>query len=74
MRAVIESAFGMPNGTRTLFRTSMPYISGSVRVFVNGLLMRRDFEDGWSELGDRKVQTKLALDPSDVMQFYYIPI
>lgn len=74
MRAVVEPGIGTPNGIRTLFRTSSPYLVGSVRMFVNGLLMSKDLEDGWSELGDRKVQTKLVLDPSDIVQFYYIPL
>ncbi len=71
MRAVIEPAIGTPNGVRTVFRTSVHYIPGSLRAFVNGLLMRKDLEDGWVELGNRKIQTNLVLESSDVLQLYY---
>ena len=75
MRAVIEPAVGIPNGVRTVFRALASYLPGSLRAFVNGLLMRREPEDGGgTELGNRKIQTKLVLESSDVLQLYYLPI
>ena len=72
MRTVIEPAVGIPNGSRTIFETSISYIPGSVKVFINGLVMRADYADGWTELGGRKIQLKEAPQSRDVVQFYYL--
>ena len=70
---VIEPADGIVNGTNTIFRTSRCYIPGSLRVFLNGILIRRDLDDGWAELGDRKVELNEAPNTGDVVQLYYVP-
>ena len=69
---------GAVNGINTVFETPDPYVPGSVRVFVNGQLKRADLEDGWTELGGRRVRLaeapKAAPGAVDVVQAYYEPL
>jgi hypothetical protein len=67
----IELAIGTPNGVETVFETSAPYMPGTVQVFVNGLLRRKDFADGWSEVGSQKVKLTEAPLTGDTIQIYY---
>lgn len=72
-KLVIEkSANGSVDGVNTLFWTSASYVPGSVRAFVNGQLKRQDLDDGWIELGGKKVQLKEAPRTGEVVQFYYL--
>lgn len=59
------------NGVNNVFKTSVPYAPGSVRVFLNGQLKREDFADGWIELGYDKVQLNLPPLAGDVVQAYF---
>jgi len=72
MRTIIEPAVGTPNGTRTIFETRTAYLPGSVKVFLNGFVMRADYADGWTELGGRKIQLKEAPQIRDVVQIFYL--
>lgn len=72
MRPVIEPAVGVPNGVRTDFETTASYLPGSVKVFVNGLVMRADYVDGWIELGAKKIRLKEPPQDRDVVQFFYL--
>jgi hypothetical protein len=71
---VIEPAVGTANGTNQLFETNVPYKPGSVVMFLNGQAKRQDHDDGWTELGGKKVHLKVAPRTQDVVFFYYIPI
>lgn len=67
----IEVPAGVVNGINAVFQTSLPYVPGSVRVFLNGQLKREDFADGWIELGYDKVALKIPPVPGDTVQTYF---
>lgn len=71
---LIESAAGPVNGSNTLFLSSAAYVPGSVQVWLNGFLKRRDYDDGWIELGSNKIQLKEAPQVGDVVQVFYRPL
>ena len=71
---IIESADGIVDGANRVYETSIPYLPGSLRVFLNGFLLRRDLEDGWAELGDKEVRMNEAPLTGDIVQLYYLPM
>lgn len=74
MRFVPETAIGIPDGVRTIFRTSVAYVPGSLMVFLNGQLKERDHEDGFEEMGGRKFRMKEAPRSFEVVQVAYIAV
>lgn len=44
-----EVLSGTIDGANTSFTVSIPYQAGSSAVFINGVLMRLDLDDGWIE-------------------------
>ena len=74
MGPIIRRLDGAANGFNTVFETPTQYLSGSVQVFLNGILLKKDLDDGWSEGGNRKIVLKEAPRENDVLQAYYIPI
>lgn len=72
--SLIESAAGPVNGFNTVFLSSVAYVPGSVQVWLNGLLKRRDYDDGWIELGSNKIRLKEAPQVGDVVQVFYRPL
>jgi hypothetical protein len=71
---IIEPADGIVNGTNRVFRSSRTYRPSSLRVFLNGILNRRELVDGWVELGSNKVRLNEAPKTGDIVQVYYIPM
>lgn len=72
--ASIEPLNGTVDGINKLFTTDNWYKTGSVVVYHNGLAMRQDLDDGWTELGQNKIELNEAPIAGDIMQAYYIPI
>lgn len=70
----IEPLYGQTNGINQIFQTSMNYTPGSVQVFRNGLLLEASLDDGFVELGAKKIQMKIAPIPGEVLQAYYLPV
>ena len=70
---VIERLSGTINGFNTIFETSRPYVAGSVKVFINGLLGEGSLVDGWTEQGGKIIKLKSAPRPEEIVQAYYIP-
>lgn len=70
---VILPATGATNGVNTIFYTQTGYVAGSLRVFLNGVLQRKDFTDGWVELGDGKFEMNIPPEVGDVVSAYYFP-
>lgn len=68
----IRDLIGVVDGVNTIFKTPVPYVPGSVRVFLNGQLKRSDLSDGWVELGYDEIRLHIAPDVSDVVQAYFI--
>jgi hypothetical protein len=72
--ALVEKAVGPINGANTVFTVSTMYVPGSTQVWLNGLLVRKDWANGWKELGANKIQMKEAPIPGDVVQVFFRPI
>ena len=74
MGPIFRKLEGIPDGNLKLFQTPTDYVAGSVKIFLNGILLEKDLSDGWSELGNRKILMKVAPVPTDTLQAYYISI
>lgn len=74
MGPFIRRLEGVTNGFNKLFETPTPYLAGSVMVFLNGILLEKNLDDGWSEGGNRKISMKVAPLADDVLEAYYIPV
>lgn len=72
--SVLEVAVGPVNGVNKNFSVSASYAPGSTQVWINGQMKRRDFEDGWTELGSNKLQLGQAPQVGDVVQVWYRPL
>lgn len=74
VRPIIEPLLGVVNGTNKLFETTAPYVPNSVVVFLNGQAKVREHDDGWEELGHKRIRLKEAPHvDDDVMAYYLIP-
>lgn len=71
-KVFIEKLSGSTNGVNLVFETPKDFVPGSVRVFVNGIVLVANMDDGWTELGTKKVVMKIAPIPGDVLQAYYL--
>jgi hypothetical protein len=73
---ILEVPTGAIDGVNQTFTTSQPYGPGNIRVFLNGLLQRRDFVDGWFETDPAagRLTLKEAPRSTDVVQVYYMPV
>jgi hypothetical protein len=67
----IEDAIGTVDGTNKDFQTSIPYVPGSLEVFVNGVLNRNQDIDGWTESLPKSFRMKEAPDPPDRLRVFY---
>jgi len=70
---VIRVLSGVFNGVNTVFVTPSAYLAGSVQVWRNGVLLRADADDGWVELGHRRIAMKTAPVAGDTLAAYYVP-
>lgn len=68
---VIEVAIGPVNGVNKQFTVSAQYLPGTLQVWLNGQLKRRDFVDGWVELGSNKFEMKEPPEVGDVVQVWF---
>lgn len=71
---IIRVCSGVIDGSNLVFQTPAQYVPGSVRVFVNGQLLRADFDDGWVELGGDKIRLKIAPVVGDTVSAYFVPL
>ena len=69
--AVIEVAFGPVDGANKQYTVSAMYVPGSLQVWLNGQLKRKDLIDGWVELGNNKFEMKEPPLPGDVVQAWF---
>lgn len=74
MSPLFEVAIGATDGFNRLFSVTQDYKADSPRVWLNGLMQRKDAIDGWVELGNKKVLLNEAPHVGDVVQIYYVPI
>lgn len=71
---VFEVPSGAADGVNRIFYVSTDYRAGTPRVWLNGLLQVRHGQDGWSEMGGKKLQLHEAPHMGDTVQVYYTPI
>lgn len=71
--AVLEPVIGAVNGSNRDFRTASQYVPGTLVVFLNGLALAADTDDGWIELGGNRFRMKTAPFAADAVQVYYRP-
>lgn len=60
-----------PDGLRTDFDVSQPYKPGTVSVWLNGLRLVADWDDGFEELGGTTIRLKEAPLLWDSLQAQY---
>lgn len=72
---LIEVPAGAIDGVNKVFTVSLPYQSGTTAVFLNGVLQRIDFDDGWVETSPATGAVTLNEAPVllDTVQVYYVP-
>lgn len=68
-----ETPAGALNGLNAVFVTALPYVPGTVQVWVNGQLKEPGLEDGWLELGGSSIQLNEAPRTTDVVRVMYCP-
>jgi hypothetical protein len=54
----LETAIGTVDGVNAEFQTSLDYEPSQLRVFFDGVLIKRVFDDGFFELYNRTFQLK----------------
>lgn len=73
-----EVPSGVIDGVNTVFNVSQAYKPGTTAVFLNGLLLRADYTDGWTESNPATGEVTLKEPPRvtkitpDVVQVFYI--
>jgi hypothetical protein len=65
---------GLQDGVNQTFYTSLPYLTASLQVFINGQLKRADLDDGYTLSPSLLFVMKQAPLPTDVFQVYYQPL
>lgn len=73
-RLYTEVAIGPINGLNQNFQTSGTYIAGTLNIYVNGQLRRKDFVDGFNELGGKDFQMKIPPKNDSVIQARYTTV
>ena len=69
-----EIPSGAVNGSNRIFHTLTDYRPGTPRVWLNGLMLVKFGQDGWTEMGGKKLQLHEAPRTGDTVQVYYTPI
>jgi len=73
-----EVPVGAIDGSNVVFNVSQAYKPGTTAVFLNGLLLRADYPDGWTESDPATGEVTLKEPPRvtkitpDVVQVFYI--
>jgi len=70
--STIEDAIpGVGDGVNKNFTTSRDYNAGSLEVFLNGIVNRRQDTDGWTETGSDSFEMKEAPALDDRVRVYF---
>lgn len=67
-----ERATGVTNGVNTTFSVSTAYETGSVRLWVNGILIRPADDDGFDEVPPTGIETREPPRSSDILTVRYL--
>jgi len=68
----IEEPPEVPDGALRDFTTSLAYTATTLRVWLNGILVRAGDEDGWEETGPTSFRTREAPRPDDTIHVRFI--
>jgi hypothetical protein len=68
----IEDAIGVIDGVNKDFTTSLDYTAGTLNVWVNGVLVRQQDDDGWNETGANSFSMKEAPRLGDTLRVFYL--
>lgn len=63
---IVEDVTGVVNDSNVSFFTSYPYVEGSLRVFINGILVRPYDDDGFYETNPLTGELTLKEAPSAI--------
>lgn len=68
-----EVPIGAINDSNLVFTLSRGYQPNTTAVFINGVLMRRDLDDGWLETASASgvVTLKVAPSTGDIVQIFF---
>jgi len=64
-------AVGVIDGVNRDFSTQTPYVSLTLRVLRNGLVVKRELEDGFLEISSSEFQMKRAPVLGDTLFTFY---
>jgi hypothetical protein len=69
-----EKPSGVINGFNTTFNTSLPYAPGTLFIYLNGMLIKQNDDDGPTETSPSTGAFTLGVAPStnDVVHVRYI--
>lgn len=68
---VLAEATGIIDGVNVDYTTPSPYFPGSLWVYINGVLVQQDGDEGPIELGGNAFQLREALRTGDTLHVYY---
>lgn len=71
---VFTVAVGAIDGVNVFFFTPTPYTPGTLAVFLNGVLLRKDYDNGWIDINPvtGAFETKEAPRTADTLQVFYL--
>lgn len=71
-QAVVQELVGSVDGVNKTFTTASKYVSGSIRVVVNGQVYEPDDDQyGWAEIDDQTIEMVEAPLTDDIVQAFY---
>jgi hypothetical protein len=68
----VEEPPEVPDGALRDFTTTLAYATGTLRVWLNGLLARAGDDDGWDETGPSSFRTREAPRSGDTIHARFI--
>lgn len=70
--SVIVPLSGTVDGANTTFTTPSKYVSGTIKLIINGQVYEPNEDDyGWSETDDETIEINTAPLTGDVVQAFY---
>lgn len=74
IKTKIEIPIGDIDGINDLFETTLDYIADSLQVWYDGVLIKKDFDDGFIELGNKQFRLKqIPPENTKLSVWYQIP-
>jgi len=67
----LEDLTSQIDGITDTFQTTFDYETGSLKIFINGQLKKREWEDGWVEMGGKKFKVPEPPLVGDTLHVFY---